>query len=88
MTSTRASLRYLQNEKKRQSLKGEVITLLKSNTTLNEEEKKKFINCYLQENSIESTAYKLNKNVDEIALLYYSLTTSLAKASFSSLIQN
>ncbi len=88
MTSTRASLRYLQNEKKRQSLKGEVITLLKSNTTLNEEEKNKFINCYLQENSIESTAYKLNKNVDEIAILYYSLTTSLAKASFSSLIQN
>ena len=88
MTSTRVSLRYLQNEKKRQSLKGEVITLLKSNTTLNEEEKNKFINCYLQENSIESTAYKLNKNVDEIAILYYSLTTSLAKASFSSLIQN
>ena len=88
MVGTRTGLHYLQNEQKRQQLKGEIISYLKTNSELSEEEKTRFINCYLQENTIETTAYKLNRDVKDIAILYYSITTSLARASFASTKKN
>ena len=88
MVGTRTGLHYLQNEQKRQQLKGEITSYLKANTKLSEEEKTRFINCYLQENTIETTAYKLNHDVKDIAILYYSITTSLARASFDSIQKN
>ena len=80
MVGTRTGLHYLQNEQKRQQLK--------TNSELSEKEKTRFINCYLQENTIETTAYKLNRDVKDIAILYYSITTSLARASFASIQKN
>ena len=46
MVGTRTGLHYLQNEQKRQQLKGEIISYLKTNSELSEEEKTRFINCY------------------------------------------
>ena len=44
MVGTRTGLHYLQNEQKRQQLKGEITSYLKANTKLSEEEKTRFIN--------------------------------------------
>ncbi len=88
MTSTRIGKKYLSNEKNRKMMKECVISYLNLNTEFNESEKNRFVNCFLQENTIETTAYKLNKNEREIAFLYYAITTDLARASFSALIKN
>lgn len=80
--------KYLSNEKNRKMMKECVISYLNLNTEFNESEKNRFVNCFLQENTIETTAYKLNKNEREIAFLYYAITTDLARASFSALIKN
>ncbi len=88
MTSTRIGKQYLKNEKNRKMMKDRVISYLNSNTEFNDNEKNRFVNCFLQENTIETTACKLNKNEREIAFLYYAITTDLARASFSALIKN
>ncbi len=88
MTSTRIGKQYLKNEKNRKMMKDRVISYLNSYTEFNDNEKNRFVNCFLQENTIETTACKLNKNEREIAFLYYAITTDLARASFSALIKN
>lgn len=88
MTGTRIGLQYLRNEQKRKMMKERVISYLDTNTEFDENTKNRFVNCYLQENTIETTAIKLNRNEREIAFLYYAITTDLARASFTTLIKN
>lgn len=58
--------------------KKEASEYVAEHSKLNEEEQQRFVNCYLQENTPESIAYKLNKDIQEMEVLCTRLAIHLA----------
>lgn len=77
MTITRISKQYLEKIEKGNALRSSVSDYLKRHSNLSEDEQKVFVECYIQENTIETTAFKLNKNVRDISFLYFGISTDL-----------
>lgn len=77
MTTTRISKQYLEKIEKGNALRSSVSDYLKRHSNLSEDEQKVFVECYIQENTIETTAFKLNKNVRDISFLYFGISTDL-----------
>ncbi|MBE6118232.1 MAG: hypothetical protein IIY52_04250 [Solobacterium sp.] len=67
-------------------IRAEIDTLLQQVTTLNEEEKKRLRECYVQRNTVYSTAVKLNRSEREISLWYFYISSALARNALKDLV--
>ena len=67
-------------------IRAEIDALLQQVTTLNEAEKKSLRECYVQRNTVYSTAIKLNRSEREISLWYFYISSALARNALKELV--
>ena len=67
-------------------IRTEIDTLLQQVTTLNDAEKKRLRECYVQRNTVYTTAIKLNRSEREISLWYFYISSALARNALKELV--